>query len=83
MGYLSSAEFMSEKNIITGSGDSTCKYWSVETGKPIAQFRDHSADVMSVSGSKLDMNIFASGSVDSTCKVLSALFCTSILILCY
>lgn len=69
LGYLSSAHFVSERVILTASGDSTCSCWDIERGKPTATFKEHKADAMSVSGSTIDANIFASGSVDSTCKV--------------
>lgn len=69
LGYLSSVHFVSERVILTASGDSTCSCWDIERGKPTANFKDHKADVMSLSGSNIDANIFASGSVDSTCKI--------------
>lgn len=69
LGYLSSAHFVSERVILTASGDSTCSCWDIERGKPTANFKEHKADVMSLSGCNTDANIFASGSVDSTCKV--------------
>lgn len=69
MGYLSSTEFIGEQSMLTSSGDATCHYWDIERGTPTQTFREHKADVMSVSVSPLDPKVFASGSVDSTCKV--------------
>lgn len=69
VGYLSSAQFLSERSMLTSSGDATCCHWDIERGTPTATFKEHEADVMSVSGSAVDTNVFASGSVDSTCKI--------------
>ena len=69
LGYLSSSEFIGEHTMLTASGDGTCHCWDIERGTPTHTFREHKADVMSVSVSPLDVNVFASGSVDSTCKV--------------
>jgi guanine nucleotide-binding protein G(I)/G(S)/G(T) subunit beta-1 len=71
-GYLSSCCFIDRNNILTASGDSTCNLWDIERGRPIRIFREHTADVMSVCVSKADPNIFASGSCDTTVKVLDA-----------
>lgn len=76
-GYLSSCCFIDQRNILTASGDSTCNLWDIERGRPIRIFRGHSADVMSVCASKADPNIFASGSCDTTVKVLSPALFTS------
>ncbi len=70
-GYLSSCSFIDENSILTASGDSTCHLWDVERGRPNRIFKEHSADVMSVSVSKIDPNLFASGSCDATAKVFS------------
>lgn len=77
MGYLSSVHFVSERVLLTASGDASCCCWDVERGKPTHSFKEHRADVMSVSASCLDPNIFASGSVDSTCKVPAHLVTTA------
>lgn len=69
VGYLSSTYFINERTILTGSGDSTCNLWDIERGIPTHTFKQHTADVMSVCGSSLDPNIFASGSVDTTSKI--------------
>jgi guanine nucleotide-binding protein G(I)/G(S)/G(T) subunit beta-1 len=68
-GYLSSFAFVEEKNIITGSGDSTAIYWDIETKKPLQRFVEHSADVMSISLSPQDTSIFATGSCDGTSRI--------------
>mmetsp|Transcript_16300 Transcript_16300/g.28872 ORF Transcript_16300/g.28872 Transcript_16300/m.28872 type:complete len:348 (+) Transcript_16300:152-1195(+) len=68
-GYLSCCRFISEKNIITSSGDSTCIFWDIERGESISSFTDHNGDVMSVAISPTDKNLFVSGSCDASCKL--------------
>eukprot|EP00924_Labyrinthula_sp_SR-Ha-C_P008542 augustus_masked-scaffold_32-processed-gene-3.28-mRNA-1 protein AED:0.01 eAED:0.01 QI:0/-1/0/1/-1/1/1/0/344 len=68
-GYLSCCRFFSPQNILTSSGDSTCVYWDVERGEVKSTFNDHGGDVMSVTVSPSDKNIFVSGSCDATCKL--------------
>lgn len=67
-GYLSCCRFISDDEIITSSGDSTCILWDVARKTPKAIFNDHTGDVMSVSIFD-DRNIFVSGSCDATAKV--------------
>ena len=55
--------------MLTSSGDATCNLWDTEQGRPVRIFRDHGADVMSVSVSKTDPNIFVSGSCDALALV--------------
>lgn len=64
--YISCNKFMySDQQLITGSGDSTCKLWDVETGQLMQTFIGHQADVMSIDISPSDAgNIFLSGSSD-------------------
>lgn len=68
-GYLSSMQFVGDRNMLTSSGDSSCIYWDLEKGRATTHFKEHKADVMSVRASPVDLNIFASGSVDTTCKM--------------
>lgn len=67
-GYLSCCRFISDDEILTSSGDSTCILWDVETKNPKVIFDSHSGDVMSVALSS-DGSKFVSGSCDSTAKV--------------
>lgn len=67
-GYLSCCRFLSDNEIITSSGDSTCILWDVETKTPKAVFADHTGDVMSVSVHQAT-NSFVSGSCDATAKL--------------
>lgn len=45
-GYLSCCRFISDRQIVTSSGDMTCMLWDVETGARVREFQDHTGDVM-------------------------------------
>ena len=48
--------------ILTGSGDSTCALWDVESGTMLQSFHGHLGDVMSVDISPTECyNTFVSG----------------------
>ena len=48
--------------ILTGSGDSTCALWDVESSHLIQSFHGHAGDVMSIDLSPTETgNIFVSG----------------------
>lgn len=48
--------------ILTGSGDSTCALWDVESAQLIQSFHGHAGDVMSIHLSPTETgNIFVSG----------------------
>jgi guanine nucleotide-binding protein G(I)/G(S)/G(T) subunit beta-1 len=66
--FVASTKFISDDEVLTASGDSTCMLWDVETQTPKMQFVGHDAGVMSVcvAGST---NTLLSGSCDSTCKL--------------
>lgn len=67
-GYLSCCRFVTDKNIITSSGDMTCILWDVETNTKVTEFNDHTGDVMSVSIAP-DKYTFVSGACDATAKL--------------
>jgi len=67
-GYVSSARFIDDSEILTSSGDSSCILWDVERKIPKHVFKDHTADVMSVSVCEPNKT-FVSGSVDCTAKL--------------
>ncbi|XP_060776476.1 guanine nucleotide-binding protein G(I)/G(S)/G(T) subunit beta-3a [Neoarius graeffei] len=67
-GYLSCCRFLSDTEIITGSGDCTCCLWDIETGAQKTIFAGHIGDCMSLAMSP-DFNFFVSGSCDYTAKV--------------
>lgn len=66
-GFLSCCRFLSEQQLVTSSGDSTCILWDVTTAQPISTFAEHSADAVHVD--LKDRNVFASCSVDQTVKI--------------
>jgi len=68
-GFVSCIRFVDDRQILSSSGDGSIRLWDVEVGSSIAEFIDHSADVMSVSINQADKNIFVSGAVDATAKV--------------
>lgn len=45
-GYLSCCRFISDRQIVTSSGDMTCMLWDVEAGVRTMEFNDHTGDVM-------------------------------------
>lgn len=67
-GYLSCCKFLSDKQILTSSGDMSCILWDIETGQVIKKFSEHSGDVMSVSVDH-DKNTFISGACDTVAKL--------------
>lgn len=47
--YMSCCLFPnSDQQILTGSGDSTCALWDVESGQLLQSFHGHSGDVMAI-----------------------------------
>lgn len=45
-GYLSCCRFISDRQIVTSSGDMTCMLWDIEAGVRVLEFSDHTGDVM-------------------------------------
>jgi len=68
-GYLSCCRFISDEQILTSSGDMACILWDLQTGSIVKKFDDHTGDVMSVSVTTADKNVFISGGCDSSCKL--------------
>lgn len=64
--YTSCCTFIRSDNLIlTGSGDSTCAMWDVETGQMIQNFHGHTGDVYAIDIPRCDTgNIFISGAAD-------------------
>ncbi|KAF5293888.1 hypothetical protein FQA39_LY13593 [Lamprigera yunnana] len=55
----------SDQQILTGSGDSTCALWDVESGQLLQSFHGHAADVMAIDLAPSEIgNTFVSGSCD-------------------
>jgi guanine nucleotide-binding protein G(I)/G(S)/G(T) subunit beta-1 len=68
-GYLSCCRFLNDRRILTSSGDMTCALWDIENGSQVTEFSDHLGDVMSLSLSPTDQNLFVSGACDAFAKL--------------
>ncbi|KAI8384526.1 guanine nucleotide-binding protein subunit beta [Radiomyces spectabilis] len=68
-GYISCCRFLDENRILTCSGDMTCLLWDIDAGVKLYEFADHTSDVMSVSLSPTDPNVFISGACDATARL--------------
>lgn len=69
-GYLSCCRFVSDEEIITSSGDTSCILWDVENQREKMSFHGHDGDVMSVSVSPTTSPFqFVSGSCDMLSKL--------------
>jgi len=66
-GYLSSCKFLSDAQILTGSGDWTCILWDIEKTAKVQEYVDHDSDIMGISLHQ-DKKSFVTASCDSTCK---------------
>ncbi|VDD75990.1 unnamed protein product [Mesocestoides corti] len=69
--YLSCCLFnLSDHQLLTGSGDSSCILWDVESAQMIQSFHGHSDDVMCIDGSPSECGkVFISGSCDRCANV--------------
>lgn len=73
-GYISAIRFISDRNILTSSGDSTCILWDTTQSRIIKKFEGHASDVMSLDiapdcGSSDSSSLFVTGSVDKLVKL--------------
>jgi len=67
-GFMSSCKFLSDDELVSASGDTTCILWDTATKTPKTVYRDHQGEIMSVSAFP-SQNIFVSGSCDATSKL--------------
>jgi len=67
-GYIAALRFISERQLLSGSGDGTCILWDLETSNKLMTFSGHDADVLCLALSA-DKNTFITGSVDGTAKL--------------
>ncbi|XP_076465619.1 guanine nucleotide-binding protein subunit beta-5-like isoform X2 [Babylonia areolata] len=69
--YLSCCSFTcSDSQVLTGSGDSTCALWDVESSQLVQSFHGHAGDVTSISVTRSKMgNTFVSGGCDKVAMV--------------
>ena len=68
-GFLSSARFLDDEFILTGSGDMKIMKISVETGEKKLDLLGHNGDVATLSLNPADTNTFVTGSVDRTARL--------------
>ncbi|KAA0201095.1 Guanine nucleotide binding protein subunit [Fasciolopsis buskii] len=69
--YLACCQFnFSDHQLLTGSGDSTCVLWDIESAQIIQSFHGHSGDVLSLASSPSESGrIFVSGGCDRCANV--------------
>mmetsp|Transcript_22640 Transcript_22640/g.22405 ORF Transcript_22640/g.22405 Transcript_22640/m.22405 type:complete len:119 (-) Transcript_22640:289-645(-) len=69
-GYLSSLSFITPKNLVTCSGDSTVCLWDLpKTDLPVHKFEEHTEDVMTIDTCKANPYLVLTGSCDKTVKL--------------
>jgi len=66
-GYLSCCRFLSDREIVTSSGDLSCILWDIDNGVKLREFTEHEGDVMSLAISP-DKSSFISGACDLTVR---------------
>ncbi|PKI85957.1 Gpb1p [Malassezia vespertilionis] len=62
--FVSDCLFRGEAEVLTSSGDGTCALWDVQSECMTQSFEGHIGDVMSISFSKQNPNLFVSGACD-------------------
>ncbi|KAJ3339893.1 guanine nucleotide-binding protein subunit beta 1 [Gonapodya sp. JEL0774] len=67
-GYLSCCRFLSDRQILTSSGDMSCMLWDIDSGMKVLEFQDHTGDVMSLSLNPNNQT-FVSAACDATAKL--------------
>jgi len=69
-GYLTSCQFVNDRNVLTSSGDHSCILWDIEMDYIICKFIGHEMDCMAISISPLDQkNLFVSAGCDKTARL--------------
>lgn len=74
LGFISKCRFLSDSEILTSSGDTTCIIWDIERGAAKTTFEGHTADVMSLAllcdrDEPGTANTFVSVGCDATARV--------------
>ncbi|PAA66737.1 hypothetical protein BOX15_Mlig008638g3 [Macrostomum lignano] len=67
-GYLACIRFTDAKHCVTSSGDKTCAFWDLETGKIVHRFEGHDNDVNALALADSHRH-FVSASSDHTAKL--------------
>lgn len=75
-GYVSDLYWLSDREIISSSGDKNCILWDLEKRKAVSTFKGHYGDVLCVDGflknghrSSINASVFVSGSTDQSARV--------------
>jgi len=68
-GFLSSARFLDDNSLVTGSGDMKVMHIEVETGTKLLDMKGHNGDVAALSLCPTENNTFVTGSVDRTARI--------------
>eukprot|EP00271_Cylindrocystis_brebissonii_P006036 TRINITY_DN1857_c0_g1_i1.p1 TRINITY_DN1857_c0_g1~~TRINITY_DN1857_c0_g1_i1.p1 ORF type:complete len:414 (-),score=42.60 TRINITY_DN1857_c0_g1_i1:1237-2478(-) len=70
-GYISCCRFVpgDDGKMLTASGDQTCALWDCRTGHRLQSFTSHTSDVMCISTTSSNPNVFVSGSCDASVKI--------------
>ncbi|CCK68009.1 G protein subunit beta KNAG_0A03220 [Huiozyma naganishii CBS 8797] len=63
-GYISSIDFLDERQILSASGDMTCALWDIPKAKRIREYTDHLGDVLALA---LPHNDNANGKIFASC----------------
>eukprot|EP00818_Percolomonas_sp_WS_P010832 CAMPEP_0117437464 /NCGR_PEP_ID=MMETSP0759-20121206/1536_1 /TAXON_ID=63605 /ORGANISM="Percolomonas cosmopolitus, Strain WS" /LENGTH=250 /DNA_ID=CAMNT_0005229095 /DNA_START=894 /DNA_END=1646 /DNA_ORIENTATION=- len=66
--YISCCKFLTDRHILTSSGDATCVLWDIDRGRAVQTFQGHLSDVMSLSVAP-DQHTFVSGGCDGLAKL--------------
>jgi len=67
--FIGCCKFLSEKSIVTASGDYSVAIWDLETGQRTSDFKEHKREVMTLSINPKDTNLFLSSGVDAMVKL--------------
>ena len=67
--YVSNVRFMDETELISASGDFTCKLWDIERKIVKTTYNGHQDSVMALDINEKNKNLFASASIDWTIKI--------------
>jgi len=68
-GFLSSARFLDDEDVVTGSGDMKVMQYKIESGQKVLDLQGHNGDVASLSLNPSAKEVFVTGSVDKTARL--------------
>ncbi|TKR67736.1 hypothetical protein L596_023840 [Steinernema carpocapsae] len=67
-GWISGCRFVSDEEMLTCSGDTTCALWDIDSGTQKTIFKSHDGDVLSLEIVE-EGRTFVTGSCDNTAKI--------------